>query len=48
MMNEKQMKIKQDIDRTKQLKIKANEGTKGMGKYEESKQDNINRGKGLF
>jgi hypothetical protein len=29
MVNEKQMKIKQSIDRTKILKIKANEGKKG-------------------
>jgi len=48
MMNEKQMIIKQEIDRTKMLKIKANEGRKGGNVLLERKREDLTSGRTLF
>ena len=48
MMNEKQMKIKQDIDRTRLLRIRANEGRKGMNLLPERKRENIEQGRSIM
>lgn len=48
MMNEKQMIIKQEIDRTRMLKIKANEGRKGGNVLLERKREDLTSGRTLF
>ena len=48
MMNEKQMKIKQDIERTRILRIKANEGRKGMNVLPERQRENIEKGRSIM
>lgn len=47
MVNEKQMKIKYDIDRTRILKFKANEGKKGMAVLSERARENLEGGRGI-
>ena len=41
MMNEKQMQIKKDLDRTKMLKYKANSGKTGGNKTMDRASENI-------
>ena len=41
MMNEKQMGIKQDLERTRVLRQKANEGRKGIAVLSERKRENL-------
>jgi hypothetical protein len=48
MVNEKQLKIKQDIDRTRSLKQRANEGRKGASILAERSRENIEQGRSLF
>ena len=48
MVNEKQMKIMQDIERTKRLKMRANEGRKGLSIQAERARENIEQGRALF
>jgi hypothetical protein len=48
MVNESQMKIKKDIDRTKVLRLKANAGRDGGNKVMDRKVDNIEQGRSLF
>lgn len=48
MVNEKQMQIKRDIDRTKMLRFKANSGKIGGARTMENKIDNIEEGRSLF
>ena len=48
MMNEKTMRIKRDLDRTKMLRHKANAGKKGGNIEMERKIDNIEQGRSLF
>ncbi len=42
------MKIKQEIDRTRMLKIKANEGKKGSSVLLERKREDLSQGRALF
>lgn len=42
------MKIKEDIDRTRMLKIKANEGRKGGNVLQERKREDLSKGRALF
>jgi hypothetical protein len=42
------MKIKHDIERTKMLRIKANEGKKGMGVFSERSRENVETGRSLY
>lgn len=48
MMNEKQMNIKQEIDRTKILRQKANEGKKGMSIIPERELNNLEIGRQIM
>ena len=48
MVNEKQMQIKRDLDRTKMLRHKANAGKMGGNKEMERKVENIEQGRSLF
>ena len=48
MVNEKQMKIKQDIERTKILKYKAGEGKKGMSILAERERENLQKGRTIM
>ena len=48
MVNEKQMIVKQEIERTKMLKLKANEGRKGMALKPEQALTNMEGGRKLF
>lgn len=40
-VNEKQMKITEEIDRTKMLRIRANEGKKGMSTLAERNRESL-------
>lgn len=42
------MNIKQNIERTKQLRIRANEGRKGMSLQAERNRENIEQGRTLY
>ena len=48
MVNEKQMQIKRNLDRTKMLRHKANAGKLGGNKEMERKVENIEQGRSLF
>ena len=48
MMNEKQMQIKRDLDRTKMLRYRANAGKKGGNVEHERRLENIEQGRALF
>ena len=48
MVNEKQMKIKQDIDRTRILRYKANEGKRGMNVLPERERENLELGRTIM
>jgi len=47
-VNEKQMQIKKDLDRTKMLKVKANSGKTGGNKAMDRAIENIEQGRSLF
>lgn len=42
------MKIKHDIERTKMLRIKANEGRKGMSIFAERSRESVETGRSLY
>jgi hypothetical protein len=48
MVNEKQMQVKHSIERTRSLRIKANEGKKGGNVLPERERENIQSGRTLF
>ena len=48
MMNEKQMEIKRNLDRTKMLRYRANAGKQGGNIEHERRLDNIEQGRALF
>ena len=48
MVNEKQMHVKKDLDRTKMLKFKANSGRTGGSRTMERDMENIEQGRALF
>lgn len=48
MMNEKQMQIKKDLDRTKMLRYRANAGKKGGNIEHERRLENVEQGRALF
>ena len=48
MMNEKQMQIKRDLDRTKMLRYRANAGKKGGNVEHERRLENVEQGRSLF
>jgi hypothetical protein len=47
MVNEKQMKMKTEVERSKMLKRKANVGREGLNKVAERKAANLNRSTGF-
>lgn len=48
MVNEKQMRIKTDLERTKMLRIKANAGRKGANVVAERELTNQESGKAIY
>jgi hypothetical protein len=48
MVNEKQMQIKRDLDRTRLLRHKANQGKAGGNKTIDRAVENIEQGRTLF
>ena len=48
MVNEKTMQIKKDLDRTKLLRHKANQGKMGGNKTIDRAVDNIEQGRALY
>ena len=48
LVNDKQMRIKQDIERTRTLRFKANRGREGLSKVAERDKDNMQKGKVAF
>jgi hypothetical protein len=48
LVNDKQMRIKQDIERTRTLRFKANRGREGMGKLAERNKDDMTKGNTTF
>jgi len=48
MVNEKQMRIKHDLERTKMLRVKANEGRKGMSIQAERARENLLAGRSIM
>ena len=48
MVNEKQMQIKKDLDRTKMLRYRANAGRSGGSIEMDRRVDNIEQGRALF
>lgn len=48
MVNEQQMQIKHDIERTRNLRIRANEGRKGGNLLPERERENIQSGRSFF
>jgi hypothetical protein len=47
-VNEKQMKMTEEIDRTKMLRIRANTGKKGMSILEERERQGLDKGRSIM